>query len=128
MADLSIVYFWTSAIPDSQKVANMINNSPYSQFISTFSVDNTAARNQMLFGKNPISQVPAFVVQQGDQYSTYSPNDVEKVLNMADRLLGEVERGSGSKCSDSTQTIDGLRIVSSRASSVSQIETDDETD
>ncbi len=128
----TLAYFWTVESPDSKKIADAIDASPYSQVISTFSADSPKVRNSLMFGNHPQAKLPFFAVQEGEKFTPYPTNEVRKVLNLADKIIAQLSRASSatsSKCRDDSRTsngtIGGLRAISDH-SRISRVETDTE--
>jgi hypothetical protein len=124
----TLAYFWSNKDPESQKVAEIINASPYGEVISTLSVDSPDVRNLLMFGNYPQASVPFYIVQEGSNFFSYPPSQARKVLNLAEKLIVKVNRNKNSSESSSARSsekLGSLGYVSSQ-SAVSREETDDE--
>lgn len=119
MEDCSVIYLWTARVPSSKHISDIIANSDLADVVTTVCVDCPEVRNILLYGKNPVSSVPCFVIVRGSTCEVYDSTRTTKPLQFVKQLLREI--------SSSGQTIDGLGVFSTRESSkISRIESDDE--
>lgn len=121
MKDTVIVFVYTENSPASVEVANLINNSNYSNVISVVSADNAKARDHLRFGKYQLSSVPAFLVIETvngvDNAVPYYGCSSSHVLALASVLLSQLPDGDCSLGSiSSTSTIGGFRAANSSES------------
>lgn len=124
MEECSIFYFWTTSSPASKTINNIISGSKLADVITTVCVDCPKIRNLLIYGKNQVPCVPCFVVCRNGVCDVYDSTKTEKALYIAKQILNDISASS----TDSSQTIDGLRLVSRDygRDKISRIETDDE--
>jgi len=123
MEQLTVIYVWSNKVPQSKEISKILDNSQLANVVTCVCADCPEIRNALLFGRNPQTTVPAFIINRGGKFHSYGPSETHKALTIIKDLIDQVDGES-----DSLPFIDGLGPISSRSESsvVSRFDTDDE--